>query len=120
MNKTLMTTLLLVLFIIPTQADEPIVKFEDSSDSFMRTYDESVSFGNISRGYFVHWSTYVSSNDDQGRWVELLFEFDSSIQKQKVYVIPGYWSYVDSTGYMKTWTNKVNVTVNPISTSSMD
>lgn len=123
MNKIKMISMVMLLTIalytIQTTvaietSEKNVVKFQNSSDSFMRTYDEAVSFGNISRGYFGHWSVFVTSNNDNPHWVELWFRFDNTIQKQKTYVVPGYWNYVDASGYMKTWTNSVNVTVNPV------
>lgn len=123
MNKirTIFMIMLLTIALYAIQTTEAVeisennvVKFQNSSDSFMRTYDEAISFGNISRGYFSHWSTFVSSTDSESHWVELSFHFDSTIQKQKTYVVPGYWNYVDASGYMKIWTNKVNITINQL------
>lgn len=112
MNKIGIVVLLIAPLATPVEAQ--IIKFQDSPDSFMRTYDQEVTFGNITRGYYTYWTTYVTSNDDKSHWVELLFHFDSSIQKQKIYVVPGHYNYISISGYMKTWTNQVNITVNPV------
>lgn len=84
------------------------VDWQNSPDSSMRTYQE-VTYGDTpSPGYYTYWSAYVTS--DRPQWVRFGFVFDSGTVNRTVYIVPDQYTYISAPGYMKTWTNRVDIT----------
>lgn len=103
--------LAVIAFVSLPVAEAKVVDFKNSSDSMMRKYQQAAIGNEPSPGYYTYWSVYVASGDGKPHWVEFSWKFDSGIVKEKVYIVPGYYKYISAPGYMKTWTNRVNITV---------
>ncbi len=90
---------------------ESKVEISSTHDSYMRAWDE-ITYGNVpSAGHYTRWSVYIES--DKAGWVYVGFAFDNRKEIIKTYVIPEQKFYIMANGYMKTFTNKVNVTIEP-------
>lgn len=99
-----------IVLLFVSSVEAKTVEITNTTDSKMRPYLES-STGNVpSAGHYAYWSIYVKS-PDVGKWVTLGFHFDNRLEKVKVWASPYSESYVYATGYMKNFTNKVDVTL---------
>lgn len=111
MKKTTMLIAIVFLLSIPLNVSaKDDILVTNTTDSFMRHYLSETEIGVPSLGYYAQWSIYVTSADIP-RWITVKFQFDSGNRSVKVYAIPYSTKYVDGVGYMKTFTNKVNVTI---------
>ncbi len=111
--KTTKYIILVIAILLLSMVSFATAKVEISAthDSYMRPYLET-TFGNVpSAGHYTHWTVFVES--DTYGWVSVGFDFNNRKEIVKVYLIPYNKAHVTSDGYMKTFTNKVNVTIEP-------
>lgn len=109
-NKLIIVVFLLLLSVAMDVEAKDTIMVTNTSDSFMRHYLSDTTGDVPSPGYYTHWSVYVTSTDIP-KWIIVTFHFDSGNRSVKVYATPYYTNYVDEVGYMKTFTNKVDVTI---------
>lgn len=109
-NELIVVAVILLLSIATGAEAKDVILVTNTHDSFMRHYLSETTGDVPSPGYYTHWSVYVTSTDIP-RWIIVKFHFDSGTRSVKVYATPYYTNYVDEVGYMKTFTNKVDVTI---------
>lgn len=115
-KKTMIVAIVLLSMVTFAEAR---IEITNTSDSYMRPYLET-TFGNVpSAGHYTHWTVYVQS--DKPEWVRIGFNFDNRKEIVLLYATPYTKRHIYANGYMKTFTNSVNVTVeSPYDTSRWD
>lgn len=111
MRTTKIILIMTLLLLSAINIAEAKVEISRTSDSYMRPWLET-TYGNVpSAGHYTHWTVYIES--DKTGFVNVGFGFDGGKKIVTVHTIPYSKVHVVGEGYMRTFTNKVNVTIEP-------